>query len=43
MVRACGRYRREEHTGFLWGILQERDHLEDQSTIVNKIGRQGLD
>jgi hypothetical protein len=30
MGGVCGKYRRQEvHTGFWWGDLRERDHLED--------------
>ena len=29
MGRACSKYGREGHTGFWWGNLRERDHLED--------------
>ena len=29
MGRACSRYVGEVYTGFWWGNLRERDHLED--------------
>ena len=29
MGRACSTYRGEVYTGFLWGNLRKRDHLED--------------
>jgi hypothetical protein len=29
MGGACGTYGGEEHTGFWWGDLRKRDHLDD--------------
>jgi len=31
MVGACSMYGGEVYTGFWWGNLRERDHLEDPS------------
>jgi hypothetical protein len=31
MSGTCSKYVGEVHTGFWWGNLRERDHLEDQN------------
>jgi hypothetical protein len=41
MNRACSTYGGEKHTGFCWGDLRERDHLEnpgvDGRIILKKV------
>jgi len=39
MGRACSKYGGEVYTGFYWGNLRERDHLQDPGVDGGKILR----